>query len=97
MSLSDHEMAAKRAEFATAEEADRFIRLSLLKAIDECWIDEVYGLEQLRQAVVTRQFAQRQPTFEYHKEAERSYRQMKSEIRHTILTDKKGKKDIYYI
>lgn len=54
MSLSDHEMAAKRAEFATAEEADRFIRLSLLKAIDECWIDEVDGLEQLRQAVVAR-------------------------------------------
>lgn len=106
MQLADEEMTAKKQEFATEEEQDRFIRLSLLKAIDECWIDEVDGLEQLRQIVVARQFAQRQPTFEYHKEAERAYRQMKKEIRHmvlrylllsTIITDKKGKKDIYYV
>lgn len=58
-----------------------FERTAALKAIDEAWIEEVDYLRQLRTVATARQTAQRNPVFEYHKEAYKSYNIMKKEIR----------------
>ncbi|HGC9233704.1 TPA: accessory Sec system translocase SecA2 [Streptococcus agalactiae] len=58
-----------------------FERTAALKAIDEAWIEEVDYLQQLRTVATARQTAQRNPVFEYHKEAYKSYNIMKKEIR----------------
>ncbi|MGT2711343.1 accessory Sec system translocase SecA2 [Streptococcus oriscaviae] len=62
-----------------------FERIALLKAIDESWVEEVDYLQQLRVIAGARQTAQRNPVFEYHKEAYRSYQAMKRNIRHLTV------------
>ena len=106
MRLADQEQAKKAAQFATEQEKNDFYRLAILKAVDECWVEEVDSLEQLRQVVASRQAAQRNPLYEYHKEALRSYNEMKVDLKHrisrnilisTINIGKNGRKDIYFV
>lgn len=106
MRLADQEQAKKAAQFATEQEKNDFYRLAILKAVDECWVEEVDSLEQLRQVVASRQAAQRNPLYEYHKEALRSYNEMKVDLKHrisrnilisTINIEKNGRKDIYFV
>ncbi|HEM5082646.1 TPA: accessory Sec system translocase SecA2 [Streptococcus suis] len=63
----------------------QFERIALLKAIDETWIEEVDYLQQLRIIASARTTAQRNPIFEYHTEAFKSYEKMKKEIRVAAL------------
>lgn len=67
------------------EDFNTFVRIAVLKAIDEAWIEEVDYLQQLRLLVSGRQSAQRNPLYEYHKEALRSFNRMKSDIRESTL------------
>lgn len=60
-------------------------QLSILKAIDESWVEEVDYLQQLRLLVQSRQFAQRNTINEYHREAMVSYEKMKKDIRYQVL------------
>lgn len=82
-----------------------FVRIAVLKAIDEAWVEEVDYLQQLRLAVSGRQTAQRNPIHEYHKEAFKSFERMKEDIReatlrHLMLSDisynHKGDMEIYF-
>jgi preprotein translocase subunit SecA len=88
-------------------EGDRqsFFRLAILKAIDNCWIEEVDNLQQLRTVVSARQYAQRNPIYEYHQEAMTSFKKMKSRIMQqiiknlllsSILTGENGESVIYF-
>lgn len=52
-------------------------RLSILKALDMAWIEQVDTLQQLKSVVESRSTAQHQPQLEYEKEAKRSFEQMK--------------------
>lgn len=106
MDLAKKELAKKDKLFDNIEEKKRFQRVSMLKAIDESWISEVDSLEQLRQVISSRAVAQRDSTYEYHKESLKSYKKMKQDIKHkitrnlllsTILIGKNGKKDIYFV
>nr|WP_192269843.1 accessory Sec system translocase SecA2 [Leuconostoc sp. LN180020] len=60
-------------------------RLTMLKALDVCWIEQVDHLQQLRTIVVNRRFSQHNPIFEYQKEAKLSYNEMKKHLDQTIL------------
>lgn len=89
----------------TGEDFENFVRIAVLKAIDEAWVEEVDYLQQLRTLVMGRSTAQRNPVYEYHKEALRSFEHMKAEIRkavlrHLMLSDisynKKGEMAIYF-
>ncbi len=106
MALADRVQTEKEKELASEEEVHHFKRLAILKAIDQCWVEEVDGLEQLRQIVGTRQTAQRNPLYEYHKEALRSYREMRVDLAHRItrnllmsmiIVAKDGSKQIYFV
>lgn len=61
------------------------VRLSVLKAIDEAWVEEVDYLQQLRTVVAGRSTAQRNPIYEYHKEALISFEAMKKDMRAMLL------------
>lgn len=84
----------------------KLYQLSVLKAIDECWVEEVDYLQQLRQLVQSRQSAQRNTINEYHKEAMKSYEKMKKDIYYQslqnimlskIYIDKEGNTKLMFI
>lgn len=62
-----------------------FVRQAVLKAIDESWVEEVDYLQQLQTVAISRRSAQRNPIFEYHKEALLSYDLMREEIQKLIF------------
>lgn len=64
-----------------------FFRLAILKAIDNCWIEEVDNLQQLRTVVSARQYAQRNPIYEYHQEAMTSFK--KNEVENNATNHQK--------
>ncbi|KAA9242214.1 MULTISPECIES: accessory Sec system translocase SecA2 [Aerococcus] len=62
-----------------------FERKCILKAIDEVWVEQVDYLTQFKQVVVTRGSAQRNPIYEYQKEALWSYNEMKDQIYQRVI------------
>ncbi|WP_235809371.1 accessory Sec system translocase SecA2 [Liquorilactobacillus aquaticus] len=99
------ELNEKKIKLIDKKEISRFYRLSLLKAIDDCWIEEVDNLQQLRTVVSSRQYAQRNPIFEYHREAAHSFKKMKRNIQKqavqnlllsTVLENEDGTRSIYF-
>lgn len=106
MQIAQAELAHKQAGFADAKEENNFYRIVVLKAIDECWVEEIDGLSQLQSIVASRSTAQHNPLYEYHKEALRSYNEMRHDLYHritrhllmsTIDVNKQGEKQIYFV
>jgi preprotein translocase subunit SecA len=58
------------------EDLQDYTRACMLKALDEGWVEEVDYLQQLQYAIVSRGTAQRNPIFEYSREAYRSFQDM---------------------
>lgn len=86
-------------------EMNEFVRVATLSAIDGAWVEQMDYLQQLQFAVSGRAAAQRNPVFEYQKEALKSFREMeqtakKDIIRNILLsdvfTDEKGKLHILF-
>lgn len=75
----------KNKEKIAAENFITFCNTVLLKAIDEAWVEEVDYLQQLRIVVAGRATAQRNPMFEYHREALVAYKKMRLEIAELVL------------
>lgn len=75
-----------------ADKMNEFMRHAALAAIDEAWVEQVDYLQQLQAAVLGRSTAQRNPVYEYQKEALLSYGDMKETIlknivRNVLLSD----------
>lgn len=62
------------------ERMEEFIRMAVLQAIDDAWVEQVDYLQQLQAAVIGRTYAQRNPIHEYQKEALESFQRMKRSI-----------------
>jgi preprotein translocase subunit SecA len=62
-----------------------FMRVATLRAVDEAWIEQVDYLQQLQYAVAGRSSAQRNPIYEYQKEALESFRKMEKTIRRNMV------------
>lgn len=95
----------KKLQFKNEEDFQIFSRMAILKAIDEAWIENIDYLQQLRILISGRQAAQRNPVFEYHREALRSFEKMKKDIRSRALQyvmlgeityTKNGELEIYF-
>lgn len=106
MDIYNQELDAKTQLLRTDEDVANFYRLSVLKAIDSLWIEEVDALQQLKSVVSSRSIAQRDPMQEYHKEALISYETMRQNIKDQVVKnimlsvvniDKNGKTSIYYM
>lgn len=105
MALVRQVLKGKLATVRHLEDFTTFIRLAVLKAIDEAWVEEVDYLQQLRLLVSGRYIAQRNPIHEYHREAFASFSRMKVEMsktifRYVMLSDisytPKGEMEIYF-
>lgn len=66
------------------EKMNEFMRTAMLAAIDDAWVEQVDYLQQLQSAVMGRSSAQRNPVYEYQKEALISYGDMKDTIMKNI-------------
>ena len=69
----------------SVEKMNDFMRIATLRAIDEAWIEQVDYLQQLQYAVAGRSSAQRNPVYEYQKEALESYWKMEKSIRQNMI------------
>ena len=78
-------MERKSKQLKTDSKLEEFIRLSILRAIDECWIQQVDHLQQLKTFVSMRQIAQRDSISEYLRESLESYEEMGKEVKHAIV------------
>ena len=56
----------------------------MLRALDEGWVEEVDYLQQLQYAITSRGTAQRNPLFEYSREAYRSFHDMERTMMEAI-------------
>lgn len=79
------ELERKEIRLNTEEKMEEFLRLSVLRAIDEAWIEQVDTLQQLKSFVPIRQVAQRDTTSEYFRESLESYNQMAQRVKQTIV------------
>ncbi len=75
----------KKSSFASRQELKEYIRLCSLRAIDHAWVEQVDYLQQLQYAVSGRAAAQRNPVFEYHREAYDSFHRMERTIQKEIV------------
>ena len=73
--LSQKAIEAKRGQFGS-ETIQDIARVSLLKSIDDFWVDHIDLLDQLREGVMVRGFAQKDPLVEYKQEAFRLFERL---------------------
>ena len=62
-----------------------FMRIATLQAVDDAWVEQVDYLQQLQYAVTGRSSAQRNPLYEYQRDALESFRKMEKTIRKNII------------
>ena len=83
--MADEKLSEKM-NFLREKSADQeYLQVMMLKAIDECWIEEVDYLQQMRQAIVGRKYTQRNMSFDYHEEAYKAYERMRERIREKMM------------
>ncbi len=75
----------QEAKLGSPEIMSDFMRIAALHAIDEAWVEEVDYLQQLQYAVSGRQTAQRNPVYEYQRDALESFKKMKNTILKNIV------------
>ncbi|KXT76461.1 accessory Sec system translocase SecA2 [Streptococcus sp. DD12] len=85
MDLFEAEMKTKARDLGEASRLEEFYRLAVLRAIDHCWIAQVDSLQQLKNFVTSRSFAQRDAVMEYYRESFMSYEEMSQDIRSQIV------------
>lgn len=74
----------KISTFDQQEQAQDYMRQCILRALDDGWVEEVDYLQQLQYAITTRGTAQRNPVFEYSREAYHSFEDMKETMKKNI-------------
>ncbi len=83
--LAESLLEEKNKQFHTETQKENFYRLMTLKALDNAWIEQVDYLQQLRQAISGRAYAQRNVIYEYHKEAYASFEKMVLSIKQNMM------------
>ncbi|WP_410530761.1 accessory Sec system translocase SecA2 [Streptococcus sp. DTU_2020_1001019_1_SI_AUS_MUR_006] len=64
---------------------DQFLRVSMLKAIDDNWVEQVDYLQQLMMAIGGQSASQTNPIVEYYREAYMGFEAMKEQIRSDMV------------
>ena len=64
---------------------DHFLRISMLKAIDDNWVEQVDYLQQLMMAIGGQSASQTNPIVEYYREAYMGFEAMKEQIRSDMV------------
>ena len=77
----DKELSEKKELLEQHGLYEQFLRLSLLKAIDDNWVEQVDYLQQLSMAIGGQSASQKNPIVEYYQEAYAGFEAMKEQIR----------------
>ena len=77
----DRELSEKKELLEQHGLYEQFLRLSLLKAIDDNWVEQVDYLQQLTMAIGGQSASQKNPIVEYYQEAYAGFETMKEQIR----------------
>ena len=77
----DKELSEKKVLLDQHDLYEQFLRLSLLKAIDDNWVEQVDYLQQLSMAIGSQSASQKNPIVEYYQEAYAGFEAMKEQIR----------------
>ena len=77
----DRELSEKKELLDQHGLYEQFLRLSMLKAIDDNWVEQVDYLQQLSMAIGGQSAAQKNPIVEYYQEAYAGFETMKEQIR----------------
>ena len=78
-------LAEKKIRIGSRENLYYFMRIAALNAVDEGWVEQVDYLQQMQSAVMGRTSAQRNPVFEFHKDALEAYQRMEADILNNIM------------
>ena len=78
--IIDKELSEKKALLEQYGLYEHFLRFSLLKAIDDNWVEQVDYLQQLMMAVSGQSSTQKNPIVEYYQEAYSGFETMKEQI-----------------
>ena len=81
----DKELSEKKELLDQHDLYEQFLRLSLLKAIDDNWVEQVDYLQQLTMAIGNQPAAQKNPIVEYYQEAYDGFETMKEQIRADMI------------
>ncbi|VQA78512.1 Preprotein translocase SecA2 [Streptococcus pneumoniae] len=76
----DKELSEKKELLNQHDLYEQFLRLSLLKAIDDNWVEQVDYLQQLSMAIGGQFASQKNPIVEYYQEAYAGFEAMKEQI-----------------
>ena len=77
----DRELSEKKELLEQHGLYEQFLRLSMLKAIDDNWVEQVDYLQQLTMAIGGQSASQKNPIVEYYQEAYAGFETMKEQIR----------------
>ena len=77
----DRELSEKKELLEEHGLYEQFLRLSMLKAIDDNWVEQVDYLQQLSMAIGGQSNSQKNPIVEYYQEAYAGFETMKEQIR----------------
>jgi len=78
-------LEAQEERLGGKEKMNDFMRIATLQAVDDAWVEQVDYLQQLQYAVTGRSSAQRNPLYEYQRDALESFRKMEKTIRKNII------------
>lgn len=75
--IVDDRLKKRAAILGSDFQANYLRRLSILKALDTAWVDQVDNLQQLKQAVSNRSTGMHNGAYEYERDAKQSFEKMK--------------------
>lgn len=85
LSFVDAVWENKAKSFSSKDELGEYVRQCCLRVIDDAWVEQVDYLQQLQYVVSGWSTAQRNPVFEYHEEAYKSFLRMEKIIKREIV------------
>lgn len=75
----------QQGRLGSKERLNDFMRVAALNAIDDGWVEQVDYLQQMQSAVSGRTSAQRNPIYEFQKDALESFRKMEAAVLRNIM------------
>ena len=83
--IAEQELQAKKDYLKSDKLFTHFQRVSVLKAIDENWVEQVDYLQQLKTALSGQHFSMKNPLVEYYQEAYDGFEYMKERMKQQIV------------
>ncbi|QLB50403.1 accessory Sec system translocase SecA2 [Streptococcus sanguinis] len=83
--IAEQELQAKKDYLKSDKLFTHFQRVSVLKAIDENWVEQVDYLQQLKTALSDQHFSMKNPLVEYYQEAYDGFEYMKERMKQQIV------------